>query len=209
MRARQFDKIARLSVGAPHPILMVDPAGRPVEWVSWRDAVLHYVLDQVAWTVGDPSIRVRGGMNARGLQSELLLHPVIAIAGADGGRYDGYTPPLSNAALFARDRRVCLYCGERFHSNLLSRDHVVPLSHGGPDCWENVATACRSCNQKKDARTPEQASMPLLAVPYVPSHAESLIMANRRILADQMAFLETRVPRRRREHGVASAGNLA
>ena len=61
----------------------------------------------------------------------------------------------------------------------------------------------------KDARTPEQAGMPLLAVPYAPSHAEALIMANRRILADQMAFLETRVPRRRREHGVASAGNLA
>lgn len=198
MKARQFDRIASLSVSAPHPILMVDPAGRPVEWVSWRDAVLHYVLDQVAWTVGEPNIRVRGGMSARGFQSELLLHPVIAIAGADGGRYDGYTPPLSNPALFARDHRVCLYCGERLHSSLLSRDHVIPLSQGGPDIWENVATACRSCNQKKDARTPEQAGMPLLAVPYAPSHAEALIMANRRIVADQMAFLEARVPRRRR-----------
>lgn len=200
MKARQFEKISSIGSSAPHPILVVDPAGRPVEWVSWRDAVLHYVLEQVSWTVGDPTIRVRGGMNVRGVRSELLLHPVIAIAGADGGRYDGYTPPLSNAALFARDRRVCLYCGERFHSGLLSRDHVIPLSHGGPDIWENVATACRSCNQKKDARTPEQAGMPLLAVPYAPSHAEALIMANRRIVADQMAFLESRVPRCRRNN---------
>ena len=32
--------------------------------------------------------------------------------------------------------------------------------------------------------------MPLLAVPYTPNLAEYLILQNRRILADQMAFLK-------------------
>jgi len=34
--------------------------------------------------------------------------------------------------------------------------------------------------------------MPLLAVPFVPNYAEYLVLSNRRILADQMAFLKAR-----------------
>jgi len=40
--------------------------------------------------------------------------------------------------------------------------------------------------------------MRLHAVPYVPSHAEWLILRNRRILADQMAFLQAQCPRHSR-----------
>lgn len=49
---------------------------------------------------------------------------------------------------------------------------------------------CRECNQAKDARTPEEAGMKLLAVPYTPNLAEYLILQNRKILADQMEFLK-------------------
>ena len=38
--------------------------------------------------------------------------------------------------------------------------------------------------------------MPLLAVPYRPSWVEHLIMSNRNILADQMAFLKSHLPKR-------------
>ena len=40
----------------------------------------------------------------------------------------------------------------------------------------------------------EQARMPLLYVPYVPSQHEAFILRNRRILADQMEFLMAGVP---------------
>ncbi|MGI9301914.1 MAG: HNH endonuclease, partial [Gammaproteobacteria bacterium] len=56
-----------------------------------------------------------------------------------------------------------------------------------------VVTACRPCNQRKDNRKLEELGMRLLAVPYAPNRAEALIMANRRTLADQMAFLRARV----------------
>jgi hypothetical protein len=55
-----------------------------------------------------------------------------------------------------------------------------------------VVTACRSCNQKKDGRTPEEAGITLIAVPYIPNYAEWLVLKNRRILEDQMEFLKTR-----------------
>jgi 5-methylcytosine-specific restriction endonuclease McrA len=58
----------------------------------------------------------------------------------------------------------------------------------------NVVTACRPCNHRKSSRTPEQAHMPLLYTPYVPSLWEDFILRNRRILADQMEFLMAHVP---------------
>jgi 5-methylcytosine-specific restriction endonuclease McrA len=67
---------------------------------------------------------------------------------------------------------------------------VVPRAHGGADVRENVATACGPCNLRKGSRTPEQARMPLLAVPYAPDTAEWLLLSNRRILIDQVRFLQ-------------------
>jgi hypothetical protein len=59
----------------------------------------------------------------------------------------------------------------------------------------NVVTACQSCNHRKGNRTPEQAKMPLLYTPYIPSLWEDFILRNRRILADQMEFLLAHVPK--------------
>ena len=181
------------------PVLVVDLAGRPVHWAHWQEAVRHYVLEQIAWTVGDPASVVRGGIQMNGERSRVHLHPVIALHGVNGGVFEDYTPALSNPALFARDRHRCLYCGSDLSARraLATRDHVIPISRGGPDRWANVATACRACNSRKDDRTPEEAGLRLLAVPYAPNYAEHLILENRRILADQMVFLAKRVPRRR------------
>ena len=93
---------------------------------------------------------------------------------------------------------LCLYCGSHFHRGELTRDHVMPVSKGGRDEWENVVTACWSCNVRKGGRTPQQANMPLLAVPYRPSWVEHLILSNRNILADQMEFLVNHLPKNRR-----------
>ena len=77
----------------------------------------------------------------------------------------------------------------------LSRDHVKPVARGGRDSWTNTVTACRRCNTRKGSRSPEQAGMPLLYVPYVPDRHEHFILRNRRILADQMEYLLAGVPK--------------
>ena len=43
--------------------------------------------------------------------------------------------------------------------------------------------------------------MPLLAVPFRPSWIEHLILSNRNILADQMAFLKAQLPKKTRLFG--------
>ena len=79
-------------------------------------------------------------------------------------------------------------------------EHIIPLSRGGRQSWMNLVTACRSCNTRKGSRTPQQAGMPLLYVPYVPNRHEHFILRNRRILADQMEFLMAHLPKSSRLH---------
>lgn len=81
---------------------------------------------------------------------------------------------------------------------MLTRDHVKPVSRGGKDQWSNVVAACRICNTRKGNRLPEEAHMPLLAVPYVPNWAEYLALSNRRILVDQMDFLKSQFSQQER-----------
>lgn len=53
--------------------------------------------------------------------------------------------------VFKRDGRACAYCGavgEELHC-----DHIIPLVRGGSNLIENLATACRSCNLSKGAKS--------------------------------------------------------
>ncbi len=180
-------------------VLSLDAHGRILDWISWQDAVCLYVRDAVAWTLGDPCLSIRGGLQrASGMQSVIQLHPIVASRGHASASAYNPAPALTNASLFARDRNLCMYCGEHYHRSDLTRDHVVPLSQGGRDVWENVVCACLHCNVRKGGRTPQQALMPLLAIPYRPSWVEHLILSNRNILADQMEFLRNHLPRDRR-----------
>ena len=104
-------------------------------------------------------------------------------------------PPLNSPALFRRDGYLCMYCGQHFRASDLSRDHITPISRGGIDDWNNVVTACKRCNNHKANRSPEQAGLQLLAVPFTPTHAEYIYLKGRRILADQMEFLLAHFPR--------------
>jgi 5-methylcytosine-specific restriction endonuclease McrA len=182
-----------------HQVLRTDVSGMPLEWVGYQDAVRLYHLDQVAYTCGTLLYRVHGGICARtGRRSFIEVNSIIATLGHNRlltKFRDRYIPPLNNPALFKRDSHVCLYCGETFKYSELSRDHVTPVIQGGEDIWNNVVTACRRCNNHKAGRTPEQAAMQLLAVPFIPTHAEYIFLQGRRVLSDQMEFLRAHFPR--------------
>jgi 5-methylcytosine-specific restriction endonuclease McrA len=182
----------------PFPrVLSLDAHGRILDWMHWQDAVCLYVRGAVSWTMGEPCLTVHGGQNRfTGEQSIIQLHPIVAGRSHAKNTAISPTPSLTNTALFARDGALCMYCGKEYSRHSLTRDHVIPLSKGGRDIWENVVCACFHCNSRKGNRTPQQASMPLLAVPFRPSWVEHLILSNRNILADQMAFLKNHLPKR-------------
>jgi 5-methylcytosine-specific restriction endonuclease McrA len=147
----------------------------------------------IAWTAGEQIFTFHGGTCRRtGERSRVEVNSIVAVKRSALRRHSKRTvPPLTNRELFLRDAHLCMYCGSHQAEWGLTRDHVRPMSRGGLDRWSNVVTACRSCNTRKGNRTPEEAGMTLLAIPYVPNWAEYLALSNRRILADQMEFLKS------------------
>ena len=146
-------------------ILRLNLAGQPTDWVTWQDAVCLYARDLVVWTIGEPLMRIRGGHSR--LDSELSIVDIHSIIACDGRVVpkDHLIPPLTNQALFRRDRNICLYCGNHFSDAELTRDHVIPGSKGGSDTWDNVVAACKRCNHFKGNRLLENCSLELLALP--------------------------------------------
>jgi len=180
-------------------VLRTDVAGMPLEWIDYREAARLYHNEQVAYDCGTTLYTIFGGFSALSRQrSQIEVSSIIATRGTGQGLAfvrDNYVPPLNNRALFKRDANLCLYCALQFPTRDLTRDHITPLSHGGSDVWNNVATACRRCNNHKGGCTPEQAGMQLIAVPFTPTYAEYIYLKGRRVLADQMQYLLAHIPR--------------
>jgi 5-methylcytosine-specific restriction endonuclease McrA len=99
---------------------------------------------------------------------------------------------VTNTFLFARDGYRCQYCGthrsELRHRQFLTRDHIVPISRGGGNSWDNVVTACSPCNNRKGNRLPREAGLKLHTVPRAPNHVE-LVWAVRRITPVQAKYI--------------------
>jgi 5-methylcytosine-specific restriction endonuclease McrA len=121
--------------------------------------------------------------------------PIIALHGASRVNLFDVVPAFSKDKLFRRDRLTCAYCAQRFHERDLQCEHIVPESRGGRWTWMNLVTACGACNGRKAARTPEEARMPLVYLPYVPSRFEDFLLEGRHIRADVHDWLSARLPR--------------
>lgn len=181
-------------------ILALDIAGNPFRWLGIEQAIVYAASGRVAWEVGEQELVFLGGTRPSGERSRIALRPVIALSKSEAMARHLQMMPLGhdNAVLFRRDGEICAYCGERFDRRQLTRDHIVPRARGGKDVWSNVVTACRACNTRKACRTPDEAHMPLMYVPYQPCRFEHFILTGRRILADQMDYLAARLPRHSR-----------
>jgi 5-methylcytosine-specific restriction endonuclease McrA len=99
---------------------------------------------------------------------------------------------VTNTFLFARDEYTCQYCG-RHKSELkgrqfLTRDHVLPVSRGGGNSWENVVTSCSGCNNRKGGRLPAEAGLRLRCKPGEPNYVH-LVWVVRRVTDAQARYI--------------------
>jgi hypothetical protein len=183
-------------------VLQLDIQGTPQAWISLEQAALHYATDSIAWADGEGPLAVlRGGWNSvTGRQSILAVHPIIAVRGQ--ARVNLFDVPIgvTKDKLLRRDRYTCAYCGQAHDPRNLQAEHVVPESRGGAYSWMNLVSSCSSCNLRKSNRTPDEAAMPLLYLPYIPSRWEAFLLDGRRIRGDVHDWLAARLPRHSRLH---------
>ena len=88
----------------------------------------------------------------RGVQPR-IAESLKRIRAFDGQRLSSADWDVVRSIIFERDGYVCTYCGS---DKLLEGDHIVPLSRGGSNAFDNLATACRPCNQSKGSKAEEE-----------------------------------------------------
>ncbi len=59
-------------------------------------------------------------------------------------------------AKWEANHHSCAYCLATLNAAEVTADHIVPLSKGGGDGIENIAPACRRCNQRKHVKSAEE-----------------------------------------------------
>lgn len=60
--------------------------------------------------------------------------------------------PFSRMNILLRDDFKCQYCGCGLNLRDLTFDHVTPRARGGETSYENIVSACATCNTKKGSR---------------------------------------------------------
>ena len=130
--------------------LLLTPWYLPVKVLRWQDAVkLRY--EGIADVVAEYDEEIRSPSVTWRVPAVVRLRKLA--------RRDKRMVKFSRANVYQRDGYRCQYCRKKFAARDLSYDHVVPRCAGGRTCWENIVTACRSCNGRKGNRTCDDAGM--------------------------------------------------
>lgn len=67
--------------------------------------------------------------------------------------FNGKRKAAYKARLIGENGCRCHYCKRRVEAQLLTLDHVVPVSAGGTNNLDNLVLACQRCNEKKANRS--------------------------------------------------------
>ena len=143
------------------PALVLNADYRPLSYYplslwNWQDSIKSAYLDRV--TIVNNYDRI-----IKSPSFSMKLPSVIALK--------SYIRPKSNPNftrfnVFLRDKFMCQYCGS---NSELTFDHLLPRSKGGKTDWNNVVTACSSCNVQKGGQFYDNFEMSLQQIPYQPS----------------------------------------
>jgi 5-methylcytosine-specific restriction endonuclease McrA len=149
------------------PALVLNADFRPLSYFPlslwpWQETIKAVFLERVniiseyEEMVHSPSMQMR-------LPSVIALKEYIPAA---------RRPAFTRFNVFLRDHFCCQYCGGHRPTPELTFDHLVPRSRGGRTTWENVVTACGSCNLFKGNRLPQESRMFPRIRPHQPTSYE-------------------------------------
>ncbi len=153
--------------GQHFPALVLNADFRPLSYFplslwAWQDAVRAVFLDRVA-VLSEYEVEVHSPSVVIRLPSVIALKDYVPTA---------RRPAFTRFNVFLRDGFACQYCNLRHSAPDLTFDHVVPRARGGRTVWENVVTACGTCNLRKGSRLPRECRMYPREMPSRPTNWE-------------------------------------
>ena len=143
------------------PALVLNADYRPLSYYplslwNWQDSIKSAYLDRVI-IVNNYDRIIKSPSFSMKLPSVIALKSYIRPKS---------NPNFTRFNVFLRDKFMCQYCGS---NSELTFDHLLPRSKGGKTDWNNVVTACSSCNVQKGGRLYDNSEMSLQQIPYQPS----------------------------------------
>jgi len=152
-----------------YKIVLFDKNFVPIGVISWKKAIKLIYREKVE-PVGKSFLIIKT------IDKEVKIPKFLRLLNIIKTLYKRIIP-CRKKSVFIRDKYMCLYCGKKISNPTL--DHIIPKSKGGKSTFENLATSCVECNQKKGNKTPKEANMRLLSVPKSPTiieHIKNIIL---------------------------------
>lgn len=146
-------------------VLLLNLTYEPLKIINWKKAVSLCLLGKVE-VLEEYNREVHAVTFTIKLPSVVRLLRLV--------RRPKTAVKFSRQNIYARDQYRCQYCGQRFPSEELTYDHVIPKSRGGKTEWRNIVTCCITCNRVKGGRTPAEAGMTIVRSPSRPKWVPAL-----------------------------------
>lgn len=129
--------------------------------ITWQEAVTHILAGKMTPFKVDENDRIRNATGSIDMAKPLIVRLNYWVNIPRFHVVDLHSK-ASRKEILVRDGYTCAYCGDKAGTV----DHVIPQSRGGEWTWGNLVAACEPCNQRKAAKTPEEAQMKLLWLPH-------------------------------------------
>lgn len=152
-------------------VLVLNSDYTPLTLCSWQDA-MHAWLGRGIVTPLEPSSKfIRSG------SQEWNVPSVIVLKKRDKSKKNN-SLKFHRKVVLERDEYRCQYCEVKFKPDMLTIDHVIPISRwgsGNPTTYTNTVAACHPCNGRKANKTPAEAKMKLMKEPKNVTAREAFI----------------------------------
>jgi len=147
--------------------LLLDAHFQPLGVIDWQKAILLLIQEKAEVIKASDKL-------VRTVSKEFVIPSILRLLRRS---YQKYRSTFSRRGVYLRDQGICGYCLKYLSYNASTIDHIIPVSRGGNNTWQNAALACKECNNKKGAKTPEEAGMKLHHQARIPSRMELIIQA--------------------------------
>lgn len=158
--------------------------------------ILHFIPMKRAM-----NLFVSGKIDIEETHGNKIIHPKLGVGFPSIVRMKDYIyVPYNKRRLAPKKKRIltrdnwrCQYCDKALTKLNGTIDHVVPKANPKypGHIWTNVVACCGSCNNRKGARTPEEAGMKLARTPFAPN-LQDLVFGDKPNLMNKISELKSK-----------------
>lgn len=143
--------------------LLLDKNYMAISIVDWKKAIKLMIKGKA-----EPVILEKAVANISGATKSYVIPSILRLLVVVPWKAHQADVRFNRKTMLVRDNYECQYCGVRVGKDS-SIDHVLPKSRGGKTNFVNCVTSCKSCNNRKADKTPDEANMLLITNPKKPA----------------------------------------